>query len=177
MTETTAAINLTLTVGPVTVVDPQTIYDPAGQFSLILPPGWRALVYTTTSIYNYDENVVGEHEGSFPPGTLRIEIVVGKLPDGLSFEQWQSEQIARNTQPDPGIDWPGQTATEPQPYTLGRYDGFSYTLNGEPHILKINLPLSNSRVMVVTLKPSDSPALSEGLKILSTLEISSELLP
>jgi len=158
---------------PTPLIDSQIISDPTGQFTLTLLSGWNAWVGGVTTIVNYEsENLGGE--GDFPPGGIKVQMGIGNLAPDQSFEQWQADQIVRDTSPNPEDGWPGQTATEPLPYTLGGYQGFSYSLSGPPPILVINLQLNDGRVINLSLIPADSSALEEALSMLSTLEISSE---
>jgi len=152
------------------------IYDPLGRFSLKLLPGWRASVPSAnavsgaTVIINYDDENLGG-EGAFPPGALKIQIGAGKLPAGQSFEQWLSDWLTyRTVEEFPG---PRPTATEPMPYQLGRYEGVTFFRTGLDYTsMEIVLPLSDERVMAIGLVPADSPALSEALLMLSTLDVS-----
>ncbi len=155
---------------------PVIITDPEGNFSLRLLPGWRAYVGGTTVIINYDDENLGG-EGNFPPGALKIQIGVGKLEPGQSFEQWLSDWMAISTSFPPDFPQPTLTATDSQPYTLGRYEGVTYFINSEPRVLEIVLPVSDGRAIVISLTPADSPALSEALSMLSALDILPEPLP
>jgi hypothetical protein len=155
---------------------PVIITDPEGNFRLQLLPGWRASVGRITVITNYDTEQLSDVH-SYPSDGLKIQIGIGRLPADKSFEQWQEEWIALETSPVPEDGWPGQTATDPIPYMLGPYEGFSYYLNGEIRVFEIHLLLSGSRVMGIQLMPADSPALEEALVMLSTLEISPEPFP
>jgi hypothetical protein len=154
---------------------PVIITDPEGNFSLQLLPGWRAHVGGSTSIKNYDDESLSDVH-TFPPGGLKIQMGVGKLPDGQSFEQWLSDWLTyRNIEEFPG---PRPTSTEPIPYQLGNYQGVTFMRTGLDYtIMEIVLPLSDNRVMAISLVPADSPALAEALAMLSMLEISPELVP
>ena len=101
---------------------------------------------------------------------------VGRLPAGQSFEQWLSDWLTyRTIEEFPG---PRPTSTEPIPYQLGRYEGVTFMRTGLDYtIMEIVLPLSGGRVMSISLRRADSPALAEALTMLSTMEIPSELLP
>ena len=55
---------------------------------------------------------------------------------------------------------------------LGRYEGVTFMRTGLDYtIMEIVLPLSGGRVMSISLRPADSPALAEALTMLSTMEI------
>ncbi len=173
--EATASVPTPLpTPGP--LIGPQIIYDPSGQFTMTLLSGWRAYVGGTTVIINYDDEQLSDVH-TFPPGGLKIQIGVGELDPGESFEQWLSNWIAISLSPPPDSGLPNLTATEPQPYTLGNYDGVTYIINDEYSIMEIVLSLSAERVMVIGLTPADSPALPEALSMLSTVEALAESLP
>jgi hypothetical protein len=155
---------------------PYLITDPVNHFSLILLPGWHAHVGGTTVIFNYDDENFGG-EGNFPPGGLKIQFGVGDLEPKQSFEQWLAKWIASSIAPPPGSSSPSLTATEPRPYTLGKYRGVTYFIDADPRIMEIVFPLTDGRIMVIGLMPAGSLALPEALSILSTLDISSEPLP
>ncbi len=156
---------------------PVVIYDPVNHFSLRLLPGWYATMPDTnaiggaTQITNYDIN------NTLPPGGLFIQISSGSLKPGQSFAQWLSEWRALETSPESGAF--GVTLTEPQPYTLGRYEGVTFIKNSlsGAHVLEIDLLSGDGRVVVIGLTPADSSALPEALLMLSTLEISPQPLP
>jgi hypothetical protein len=161
------------TPGP--IVGPQTIADPVNHFSLNLLSGWRASVPSpnalagVTDIVNYDVETVEDIHG-YPLGGLKIQIGAGKLPSGQSFDQWLSDWLTYRTIEFPG---PRPTPTEPIPYQLGSYEGVTFTRIGLDYpVMEIALPLSNERVMSISLVPADSPALEEALSMLSTLEVS-----
>jgi hypothetical protein len=155
---------------PWPLVGPQIITDSTGQFSLNLPSGWYATTLGGVILTNYDADKVVD-VNNFAPGDIKIQMGIGKLPAGQTFEEWQKGQIARDTTPDPNSGWPGQTATTPLPYTLEHYNGFTYFLSGPPRILVINLSLDNSRVVSISLMPADSSALNKALTMLTTLEV------
>lgn len=155
--------------------DPLAVYDPVNRFRLRILPGWYAItpdanaVGGVTSISNYDKHLVDEP----PTGSMSIEIYTEVLGSGQSFEQWLSDQRARGTSPEYGAG--GVTLTEPQPYTLGRYAGVTYTsrdlFSGEG-ITIIFLMMSDRRIVIIDLAPADSPMLASAQTILSTLEVS-----
>jgi hypothetical protein len=152
--------------------DKQTFYENESHYSLKLPTGWYA--YNShggeDSITNYDEETVTDLN-KFQPGDLKINIGVGKLSTGQSLQQWVSNRIAVDTLPNPDSPMPPATATAPQPYTLGRYEGVAFYINGKQlRIMEINLLWGDQGVMVIDLMPADSPALSEALSMLSTIK-------
>ncbi|HLB46157.1 MAG TPA: hypothetical protein VJL59_03935 [Anaerolineales bacterium] len=152
------------------LVGPQTIRDPGGHFSLTLLPGWYASAVGITVITNYDTEKISDVH-TFPSGGLKIQIGVGKLESGQSFEQWLSNWIAVSISPPPDSGLPGLTATEPQPYILGNYEGVTYFINDEYRIMEIVLPVRDRRVIIIGLTPADSPALTEALSMLASLEV------
>ena len=158
---------------------PAIIYDPLNRFSVTLLPGWYAYtpdanaVAGVTTISNYDKRLIDDP----PPGSLSIQISIGQLEPGQSFEQWLSNWRLIETSPEYGAF--GVTLTEPRPYTLGRYDGVTFIGNApnSPSVLEIDLLTSDGRVAVIGLSPADSPILTEALQMLSTIEISPKSLP
>jgi len=127
----TRIAELTASAPPNPRVGPQTIYDPEGHYSLQLFEGWRAYIGGTTVIVNYDESQAPDVH-TFPEGGLKIQIGAGNLPAGKTFDQWLTEWIALETSVD--VAGKGASATKPQPYTLGRYNGVTFT------ILALSLP-------------------------------------
>jgi hypothetical protein len=160
---------------PGAVVGPQSVYDPLNRFSVKLLPGWYAYVPDAnavggiTTITNYDLNRIDNR----PPGGLSIQISIGQLGAEQSFEQWLSDRRALETSAENGSF--GVTLTKPQPYTLGRYTGFTYTahdpLPSGESVTVIYLLTSDGRIVGIGLRPVGVPALSDGLSILSTIEI------
>jgi hypothetical protein len=73
------------TPGP--VIGPQTITDPAGNYRLELSSGWWASLGGETILTNYDEDKV-PNVHTFPPDGLKIQIGVGQLQAGQTFQQW-----------------------------------------------------------------------------------------
>jgi hypothetical protein len=138
---------------------------------LQLLPGWHAAVGGTTVIVNYDETNLGS-EGDFPPGAMKIQIGVGVLEQGQTFEQWLSNWISVSVAAPPDSGLSPITATWPTRSTIGRYEGVTYFLNGQPRVQEIILPLNDGRIIIIGLTPADSPALPEALSILSPLNVS-----
>ncbi len=167
------------TPGPTTTstppADPLLIYDAVNRFSLRLLPGWYAVtpganaVGGVTSISTYDMRLVDDP----PPGSMSIHITVSQLDAEQSFEQWLSDRRARETSPEYGAG--GIILTEPQPYTLGRYTGVTYTARdsfSNEGVTIIYLLTSDGRIVGIGVRPADSQVLSNVLPILSTLDVS-----
>jgi hypothetical protein len=152
------------------VIGPQTFQNSTGQFQIALLPGWWAWSIGTTSIKNYDDEALGG-EGDYPPGGLKIQIEVVEMPPGQSVEQWVSEFIANVKTAYQDSSRPGLSFTEPHAYVLGSHNGISYTIGAQPSIMEVVLPQSDSRLIIIALMPSDSPALPEALSMLSTLVV------
>ncbi|HET7088071.1 MAG TPA: hypothetical protein VFL17_05430 [Anaerolineae bacterium] len=169
----------TLTPSPTPEGIPAIIYDPLNRFSITLLPGWYAYtpdakaIVGVTTISNYDKRLVDEP----PPGSVRIQISIGELKPEQSFEQWLTDWRVIETSPEYGAF--GVTLTEPQPFTLGRYQGVSFIGNAlnSASVLEIDLVTSDKRVAVIGVSPADSPLLSEVLSMLSTIDISPKSLP
>jgi hypothetical protein len=153
---------------------PYLITDTVNHFSMTVLPGWYAsipdamAVGGVTSISNYDQHLVDEPA----PGSVRIHISIGTLKPGQSFEQWLADWRVIETSPENGAF--GVTLTEPQPLTLGLYQGVSFIGNAPNNagILEIDLVTNDKRVAVIGVSPADSPFLSEVLLMLSTIKIS-----
>jgi hypothetical protein len=152
------------------VIGPRTITNLDGEFQLELASGWRAYLGRTTSIINYDDEAFGG-EGNFPKGGLKIQIEVSELSSGQTVEQWVSQLIANVTAAHQDSGLPIPTFAEPQPDVLGNYEGISYDGNGQSPFMHIILPVSDGRLIIIEIRPSDSPALPEGLELLSTLVV------
>ena len=155
--------------------DPLVIYDPVNRFRLRILPGWYVItpdpkaIVAVTSISNYD--IV--HTDDRPPDGLSIQISIGQLGAEQSFEQWLSDRRALETSPENGSS--GVTLTESQPYTLGRYKGVTYTAHdpaSSKDVMIVYLLTDDRRIVGIGLSPANVPALSEGLSILSTIEVS-----
>ena len=151
------------------------IYDPVNRFSVKLLPGWYAntpdanAIIGVTTISNYDMDRIDNR----PPGGVSIHISVGQLDAEQSFEQWLSDRRARETSPEYGAG--GVTLTEPQPYTLGRYTGVTYTALdsfSNEGVMIIYLLTSDRRIVGIGLRPADSPVLLDALSMLSTVDVS-----
>ena len=107
-----------ITPGPTATYTPppdkQTFYENESRYSLKLSTGWYA--YNAhggyDSITNYDVNMVTDLN-KFQPGDLKINIGVGKLSIGQSFQQWVSNRLTTSTSPDPNYPVPSPTATTP----------------------------------------------------------------
>lgn len=164
------------TPGP--LIGPQTLYDPISHFSLTLAPGWYASVpdshfASVTDIANYNF-----YTESRPLNGISIQIQAGPLPPSQSFEQWLADFRVRETSPESGAF--GVTLTAPQPYKLGPYEGVAYVATGQKgeSVLVLLMQSGDGWVAVISLSPYDasnppSPALSEALSMLSTIQISS----
>ncbi len=149
------------------------ITDPLNRFTLTVLPGWYAYTPSAnatagaTMLYNFDTAFAAE----YPPGGVSIQIGAGELAPGESIEQWLSDRIALETSPEIGAG--GVTASLPEPYTLGRYEGFTFDLydsfSGDS-TQEIDL-FSGTRVVAIGIKPIGSAAFAEALSMLSTLEI------
>ena len=152
------------------IIGPQTITDPAGHYSLGLRAGWWASLGATTVLVNYDEDTIA-NVNKFAPGDLKVQISVGRVQAGQSFDQWLSDWIAIETAPAPGSGKPNLAATMPVPFKLGNYDGFQFTIDSEYPITEVDLPIDDGWVIIIGFTPSDSPAMSEALSMLTGIEI------
>jgi hypothetical protein len=158
---------------------PYIITDPVNRFSMTVLPGWYAYtpdakaIVGVTSIANYDMRL----EDQQPQGGLSIQISIGQLKPGQSFEQWLTDWRALETSPESGAF--GVTLTDSRPYKLGPYEGVTFIGNklNNPSVLEIDLLTSGGRIAVIGLSPADSPVLSEAFQMLSTIEISPMSLP
>jgi len=159
---------------PAPITQSRVIYDPVNRFSLQLPTNWYVVtpdsnaIIGVTTITNYDISVVE----SQPPDGLSIQISIGDLNPDQSFEQWLSERRILETSPNYGAS--GVTLTEPQPYTLGDYEGITYSAYGPSgeSTMVIYLLTDDQRIVGIGLGPTDSSVISEALLMLSTLNIS-----
>ena len=164
---------------PILLIGPQLLDDPISHFSLMLSPGWHSSVpdshfasVTTVANYNF-------HAGSRPTDGISIQIQAGPLPASQSFEQWSANFRAGETSPENGAF--GVTLTTPQPYKLGQYEGIEYIATGQEgeNVLVLLIPSGDGWVAVISISPADasdppSPAFSEALTMLSTIQISSK---
>jgi len=148
-----------------------TFYEQANHYSLKLLPGWYAYSGNggEDSITNYDMEAITDLN-RFQPGDLKINIGAGKLEPGQSFQQWVAHWITVEASPSPDSSMPPATATEPQPYTLGHYEGIAFFVTGQLRVMEIVLPWGDKGVMVIGLMPADSSAISEALSMLSTID-------
>lgn len=156
---------------------PFLITDPVNRLSLTLLPGWYASIPSKNAVAG--ATVIKNYfEGDVSSEALKIQISVHTPEAGQSFEEWLVDRRVRQTSPEYGAG--GVTLTEPQPYTLGRYTGVTYiahdSFSGED-IMIIYLLTNDERIVGIGLRPVDSLALSEGLSILSTLEVLSATIP
>jgi hypothetical protein len=147
-------------------IGPQTVYDLEGQYSLQLFEGWRAYVGGTTVIVNYDTSQQLDSH-TYPPGGLKIQIGVGKLEEGQSFDAWLSHWRSISTSFDKLV--PTLEATEPLPITVGAYGGVTYYIGDVRRVKEIVLPLPDGRIVIIGLTPAESPAMQEALSMLATL--------
>jgi hypothetical protein len=154
-----------------TVMGPQTVQSMDGDFQLELLPGWRAYLGSTTLIMNYDDSKIGEEGDLLPPGSLNIQIGVGRLPPEQSLDHWLTEWITVQMTNFQAPDQPTLASPTPQPYVLGSHQGITYNISAQPSFMQIILPVSDGRLIVIGLRPNDSPTLPEALSMLSTLVI------
>ncbi len=143
----------------------QCFVDRYDHISLWLPSGWRGMGEDrkgTDYFFNYSEADLPPR-GGFPPGGIKVEIEFAQVKAGQTFEQWYSDLVARMA-PD---------APTPYPYELGKHKGYAQDLQGdEVGSMVITLPRGDGGVVLIGLMPANSPALSDALKMLSTLDIS-----
>ncbi|MGQ0602519.1 MAG: hypothetical protein ACT4QE_12595 [Anaerolineales bacterium] len=149
-------------------IGPQIIYDLEGQYSLQLFQGWQAYLGGTTIAVNYDFDVALPPD-TFPPNGLKIQIGIGRLEEGQSFEEWLVSWRAISTAFDELV--PTLEATEPQPITVGAYEGITYFIEDRDRVKEIILPQEDGRVVIIGLTPADSPAMQEALSMLATLNV------
>lgn len=172
LAEVTAIVAKTLTAQPTPtdqggIVGEAIIYDPLQRYRLQLPSGWRAWPDETTIIVNYNQDIESAHE--FPSGGIKVQIGVGKLADNKTFEEWQTEWIALEISPD--FAGSGVTASTPQPFTLGNYEGTAFFIKTPSlQIMEINI-LRKDQIIIIGLTSADSIALNDALAMLATLEI------
>ncbi len=157
---------------------PYVITDPLNRISLTVFPGWYSrtpsavAVAGVTRLANYDVY----HVDPRPPGGLDIQISAGPLDPGQTFEQWVTEWRAHITSPE--FNPYNVTLTEPQPYTLGTYQGVSFIGTGDSGVGTLEIDLHHEGwVVVIGLSPADSPVLPEALAMLATLTILPETGP
>ena len=140
-------------------------------FTLKLLPGWRTEsiwdTQPTVSFYNFHTESFGSRKPP-PPNWAAFVVSVYFLPADKSFDQWLSERRALEEASIPI----SLTLSEPYSYTLGYYQGVSYTIaGGDEKSLSIKLN-GGSKVIDIGLIPAQSLAIDEALSILSTLDIS-----
>jgi hypothetical protein len=153
---------------------PYIITDPVNHFTMTVLPGWYAItpdanaVGGITSITSYDMRLVDNP----PPSSKSIHITISQLDAGQSFEQWLSNQRARETSPDYGAL--GVILTEPQPYMLGEYIGVTYTAidsSSKEGVTIIYMLARDRRIVGIGVRPISALALSEVKSMLSTLDV------
>lgn len=152
--------------------------DSLNRFSLLLPIGWQTdpppsenAIASATVIYNYDARKLG-NEGGFPLDGLKIQISSSRVSEGQSIDRWVQDLISLYTSSENSAPL---TATQPIPYTIASYDGLSFIFTGQGFSsMQIVLPVSDARVLIIGLMPTESSALQDGLTMLATLNASGE---
>lgn len=160
---------------PLPLLSEGWVYDPLNHFKIQVPAGWYAYtpsagaVSGVTRINNYSSS---QNE---PPGWVTIQLSAGNLAPGQTLEQWM--QAWRETRLQAEDRLVEITLTEPEPIQIGAYHGFSYfgippaDLEFNVSTWEIDLAAADGRIMVIGIKPADSPAVPEALRLLDTLDI------
>jgi hypothetical protein len=155
-------------------IGPDCLIDYSKNISLQLPKGWYGEIsQNSINIMNYDpSNLEFEHgkPKNIPANNMKIEIYKLKLGLTQTLEQWVSAEKAQSTKQENK----SLTVSENFPYTLGKYDGISYSItditgwNSRIIALKVN----SDEGIIVNIFPANSEALKDGLVFLSTLDSS-----
>jgi hypothetical protein len=170
----------TLTPTPqIKFVGPECFVDRGRRFSLRLPYGWFASNPLSdsgiSSLSNYNPDEIKYDHGApvnLPPGHIKIEISYIQLDSEQTLEQWMNGEIASINSPISGrLD---AKASQPYSYKLGKYEGLTFTITDTVgwNARLIALALDGGKIISIHLYPANSPAFSEALSILSTLDAS-----
>jgi hypothetical protein len=164
---------------PQKLTGPTCYTDGLNQFSLQLPTGWRAsippdinAVGGASIFYNYALDEVESNHGAveLPTNAVKVQITSVKLADDETFEQWIDASIQSPNSSELSKQYT-TTTTTPYPYEIAGYTGMAYSMQdfSGTNMLIINLQVDNDRVLIVTIMPASSPALSDALSMLSSL--------
>ncbi len=149
--------------------NPVCYIDPLSRFSLVVAPGWYAtpLGGYALILYNYDYNDPGLQHDIFSKGGMKVSLDVVDLPPEKDFDQFVQDRII--------VEKEGAeiqvTVTDPIRYTLSAYSGVTFTVSGYyPDVMEILLQ-SGNRIAIIGLMPANSPALTQAMSILSSLDL------
>jgi hypothetical protein len=163
------------------IIGPDCLRDNSKNITMKLKKGWYGYISRTEvasiDIFNYDTDEIKYSHGkpmNLPDDDIKIEIYSLKIDKGGSLENWISTHVEKvNKQAYPEINL-NASASEYYPIQLGKYSGYAYAVTdaGGWNARVIGLQLDQEKALVINLFPADSPAFSEALEILSTLNTS-----
>jgi len=153
--------------------------DQLNQFSLQLPTGWHTDgppdingVGGASVFYNYSHDEVKSNHGfiELPPNAIKVQVSSAKISDKENFEQWISAVIERTISSEQGTLY-NTTTTSPYEYKLAGYTGLAYSVTDSTGtiLLSINLLVDDTRVLIITITPANSPSISDAISLLETL--------
>jgi len=157
----------------------QIYIDPLYHYRLKLAPDWHVsptpsdALFGVAILYNYDPDEI-EQRSILVTDSLKIQIGVGPLRQGQSFDEWVVQRIADETTSEYAFV-NHLTASQLWSVQVSHYSGVAFILQGgaSPPVLEIDLSHGN-QVMSIGLLPADSSRLPEALAMLATLEMSIE---
>ena len=158
----------------------ETCYvDHLNRFSLRLLSGWRTdgppdidAVGGASVFYNYTADDIKSNHGltELPSNAVKVQVSSAKIAENWTFEQWINAAI-QTTKPSSLSKSYGTSTTTPYPYELATYKGMAYSVSdlSGTNALVVNLEIKSDRVLIITILPANTPALSQALSMLSTL--------
>ena len=143
--------------------------DALNQFKLYYPEGWSASVPSADArigmtVITNNNPIAGNDMAE--AGQIKIQIGSADIVPG-TFNTWVYEQLEIVVNDTPGSN--PHLHTEPSPYELGKYNGFTYTVEDRQPIMIVSLLANEEHVIQVGIAPANSPHLDEALSILATL--------
>jgi hypothetical protein len=162
-------------IPPTPYPEDKVVSNPSDTITLMVPKGWYASFSETsqgtTVIANFE---LWALEGR-PEGGIMVELGIGNLKEGQTFDQWLVER-REYLESDPY--GPGPTfITDDQPISVSTYSGVTYDIgqimdDGREHTFQsIYLLVDDLWVTGVVIKPLPSPDYQKALSILHTLRL------
>lgn len=160
------------TATPIVLVGPRTIVDSTGQYSFELPEGWWATALAGTSLTNYGGDKLTD-VNQFPPGGMKVDIGIDSL-NGRTVNEWLAYFMALAVEGENALlegSGSDMTFTEVQALQLGPHSAYEYYMTTPQQVVyrQIAIP-QDDRIIIIGIRPVDSPAMDEALLILSTLK-------
>lgn len=154
--------------------------DPYNGITLWLPTGWFGHIANSqyggaSKIFNYDPSNIQYDHGApinLPDSHIDVQITSLKLEAGQTLEQWVAKTIEDKNSAQK-IDNLNGTAGQYSSYTIGNYDGFSYSITDSAgwNAQMITFE-ANGRIIILNIFPANSPDFPAAIEILNTLDAS-----